>query len=292
MEKTVEYRLGGATVTRVSETRIDFAPPKSLLPDWSDEALLSTDVSIKLEKRSGTVPVVGTSIHTWLLRANQHNILIDTGIGNHKPRSIPVFDNLNNPYLDRLAEAGVAPEDVDYVLITHIHTDHVGWNTKLVDGRWVPTFPNAKYFVPRIGCEYFESLEGRAKPNYPIYVDSVLPIIEAGQAELIDSNASGVLPGISYLSTPGHSVDHSSILFQSQGESAIFAGDVMHHPAQVYQTRWNSVFCAAGENARASRLRILELSAAENALYLSSHFVETSAGRINRTGDKFTWKFE
>jgi glyoxylase-like metal-dependent hydrolase (beta-lactamase superfamily II) len=214
------------------------------------------------------------------------------GIGNGKTRSQKIFDHLDTPYLDRLKAAGVEREQVDFVLITHIHTDHVGWNTVLVNKRWTPTFPNATYVFPQRGHEDFSSAEGRTRPNYAIYEDSILPVMAAGQARRIGPEGGDVLPDISYLPTPGHSRDHMSISLSSQGEEALFAGDVMHHPVQVGAPGLNSIFCADPLEARHSRGRMLAYCAERDVTCFSSHFAETSAGRIIRENDAYRWIFE
>lgn len=189
------------------------------------------------------------------MKTGRHTVLVDTGIGNGKLRASRSFDRLDTPWLARLAAAGVAPGDVTDVLLTHLHTDHVGWNTRrAADGRWVPTFPNACYVFPRAGRDLFEGPGGWARPNFDMYADSVLPVIEAGQADLVGAEGGEVLDGFVYHPTPGHSPDHMSIAFRSAGEGALFAGDVVHHPVQVRRPSWNSVFCADAAQARASRL--------------------------------------
>lgn len=288
---TATYRVGNASIMRVTERLIDF-PPASLLPDWKPELvephtgwLSPCSVGEDLER-------VTVSVHTWLVRTNGVTILVDTGIGNDKVRRQPAFNGLKLPFLERLAAAGVTPETVDVVLMTHVHTDHVGWNTMLVDGRWVPTFPNARHVLPKAGFEYFTAPGGRERPNYDMFADSVLPVVEAGLADFIPDGGGEAMPGLTYIPTPGHSVDHMSIALVSGGERALFAGDVMHHPIQILQPVWNSVFCADGTQARASRRTILERVADEDALYFSSHFPDTSAGRISRAGDGFEWQFQ
>jgi glyoxylase-like metal-dependent hydrolase (beta-lactamase superfamily II) len=284
------YRVGDVTVTRIEERTVT-SSASGLLPDW-DPAFVDPD-------QDGLVPdhmdsgreKLTVSIHAWLVRIGKHTIMVDTGIGNGKTRASRLFNQLDTPFLARLAAAGVQPEDVTHVLLTHIHTDHVAWNTRLIDGRWIPTFPNARYFVPRLGYDYFNAREGRTKPNYDMFEDSVLPVIATGQAVMVEANGGEVLDGFSYHPTPGHSVDHNSILLRSCGEAAMFGGDVMHHPIQLRRPEWNSVFCAAAEQARDSRRWALEQASRRRALYFSSHFAGTSAGTWTRSGDGFAWRF-
>lgn len=291
MPETRVCRIGEATVTRVAETVIEMAPGR-LFPEWQPQLLAGEERRLAPSAPADLSERIPTSVHTWLVRTPQSTILVDAGIGNGKTRPQSYFDHLDTPFLERLASAGVTPEQVDFVLITHIHTDHVGWNTRAVGERWVPTFPNATYVFPRRGREYFSSAEGRTRPNYGMYEDSIVPVIAAGQARMVAPEGGEVLPGVSYLPTPGHSVDHMSISLTSQGEEALFAGDIMHSPIQVHAPQLHSVFCADPVEARRSRERVLGYCAERKALYFSSHFAETSAGRIFRANGGYLWQFE
>lgn len=235
------------------------------------------------------------SIHTWLVRMPDHVILIDTGSGNDKerPRN-PSFHHQSLPFLDRLREAGVEPEDVDFVINTHLHVDHSGWNTVLQDGKWVPTFKNARYIFPRVEQEYYSSTASHNDVNIPsfgVYEDSVRPIIDAGLVDFIDSEGGFFLDRFTFLPTPGHSIGHMSLLLESDNEAAIFAGDVMHHPIQVERPDLNTVFCEFLEQATQSRRHILDLAADNPAMYFSTHFPGSSAGYITRDGEKFRWSY-
>lgn len=285
------YRVGEVSITRVTETIIETAPPERLFPNWKPDVLGGEEKRFAPSAPETLRERIPTSVHSWLVKTPDKTILVDTGIGNGKTRPHKYFDHLDTPFLERLSAAGATPEQVDVVLITHIHTDHVGWNTRAVDGRWVPTFPNATYVFPRAGHEFFSSAEGRARPNYGMYEDSIIPVIEAGQARMVAPEGGEVLPGIRYLPTPGHSVDHMSISLTSEGEEALFAGDVMHSPIQVHAPELCSVFCADPDEARRSRLRVLDYYADREALYFSSHFAETSAGRISRANGGYRWEF-
>jgi glyoxylase-like metal-dependent hydrolase (beta-lactamase superfamily II) len=221
-------------------------------------------------------------------------------------RPSPHLDHLDLPYLDRLLAAGVRPEEVDFVLMTHLHLDHAGWNTHYEDGHWVPTFANAKYIFSRSEQRYNASLSGhKPAPDLPppqlgkpvrqpashVYDQSIAPIIESGLAELIDVDGAELLGGISFLPTPGHSIDHASILLRSGGQEALFLGDVMHHPLQVYRPDLRSVYCEFPEASRASREWIHSYASENHALCFSSHFGESSAGYISRRTEGFQWQF-
>lgn len=286
------YAIGAVSVTRVSEITLEAIPPVSVFPDWKPE-LLSENKSAAEEAWWGAShQQLSQSIHTWVLHTPQHTILIDTSTGNDKERPFaPALDHLKEPFLQRLQAASVLPEEVDYVLMTHIHVDHVGWNTQLKAGKWLPTFPKAKYFMPQVEHEFFADPRNRNHPRYGVYADSILPVVEAGMAEFIGPQGGEVVDGISYLPTPGHSLGHMSIILQSQGQEAIFGGDVMHHPLQVCFPQLNSIYCEDQEKSRNSRLKALEFAADRHAIYFSTHFPESSAGEIVRRNASYTWKY-
>ncbi|UWU72716.1 MBL fold metallo-hydrolase [Bradyrhizobium sp. NC92] len=303
------YQVGEASITRIDELRLAAFKFDALYPGGEPEALGRHRDRLEAGSFDAATGTFIQSIHSWLVRTPHHTILIDTATGNDKNRpEIPPLHRLNEPFLARLAAAGVTPEQVDYVLLTHVHADHVGWNTRLIDGRWVPTFPNATYVFSAIEKAYGESLATGTEPTGParpapalgpalrkpadrVYDDSVRPVIEAGLAKLIAADGSEVIEGISFVPTPGHSVDHASIRLVSRGEEALFAGDVMHHPLQVYEPSLNSCFCEFPEAALRSRAFVLEDAAERGATVFTTHFAQSSVGRISRTGGRFTWQF-
>lgn len=303
------YRIGDATVTKLPELCSSAFPYGGLYPGVDPAKFERNHKRVGSESVDALTRNPILSIHSWLVRTPHHTILIDTASGNGKPRPFaPLFENLDEPYIERLASAGVTPEDVDYVLLTHLHVDHVGWNTRLDGGRWVPTFPKAKYVFSDIERKYNESLaaneepHGEGRPNgtlgppvgrpFPlVYDDSVRPVIDAGLAQTIRLGGDEVLEGISFIPTPGHSVDHASIRLLSRGEEALFSGDVLHHPIQVYETDINSCFCEFPDAALKSRLWALEHAAERNTTVFTTHFPETSVGHIRRKGDLFSWEF-
>ena len=251
------------------------------------------------------------SVHSWLVEHDGAVILIDTGAGAEKPRpGLKVLDHLHQPYLERLAQAGVTPEQVDYILLTHIHADHVGWNTQLNDGEWTPTFPNANLICSGLEWSYSAALatndeaavaniRKRAGVGEPIRIptpgvfdDSLRPLEGTGRLRLVEVDGHEVLPGVRFISTRGHSIDHAAIEITSGGETGVFGGDVLHHPVEVHQPELVSMFCEFPDMARASRRRVLEKAAQKGDLYFSSHFPLSSAGRIEPAGGGFQWRFE
>lgn len=290
------YRVGDVTVTKIEEMRLNVAPPSFLYPDYDPGALEPSLHWLTPSNMDAETGHLIQSIHAWLVRTPDHVILIDTGSGNGKerPRN-PIFHHLDTPFLERLAAAGVRPADVDYVLHTHLHVDHVGWNTILVDGEWVPTFPNARHVFARAEEDYYASPESHNDVNIPsfgVYEDSVAPIIAAGMADRIANDGGAYLDNFIFHPTRGHSIGHMSIELQSLGERALFTGDVMHHPFQVVRPDWNSVFCEWLDDAKISRRWVLDHAAENSSLLFTPHFAETSAGYVTRQGDKFSWRYE
>jgi glyoxylase-like metal-dependent hydrolase (beta-lactamase superfamily II) len=290
------YRIGDVTVTKIEEMRLNGAQPSFLYPAWEPSELEPNLHWLTPSNMDAATGNLIQSVHSWLVRTPEHTILIDTATGNAKERiKNPIFHHLNTPYLQRLAAAGVQPEDVDFVLHTHLHVDHVGWNTQLVDGRWVPTFPNARHVFSRAEEDYYSSPASHNEVNVPslgVYEDSVAPIIASGQAERIDNAGGEYLDYFRFHPTKGHSIGHMSIELSSNGRHALFTGDVMHHPLQVLRPDWNSVFCEWKDEARASRRWVLEHAAERNLLLFTPHFAESSAGYVTRRGDRFAWHYE
>lgn len=280
MTHTDHYTVGSAHITRVTEHLMEI-PAASLFPDHQAE-FAAAGVQ-------GNLPL---SIHSWIVRMPKRLIVIDTGIGNDRDRDgNPLFDHLHTDFAERLAAAGVQREAVDMVVMTHLHIDHVGWNTWREGGRWRPMFPNARYvFSARELGEWRHDPKRRT-----ILSDSLQPIVDAGLAEPFDAGHPVDLgDGLSRLATPGHTPDHASIVLTSAGEHALFGGDVMHNPLQVVHPHWNSTFCEDKPRAAASRQRALAWCAEHDALYFSTHFADTSAGRITRVGSdpsRYTWRF-
>ena len=231
------------------------------------------------------------TIQGFLVRTRHHTIVVDTCVGDDKPREArPFWHRLKlNTFLPRLAASGVKPEDVDYVMCTHLHWDHVGWNTRLRDGRWVPTFPNAKYVFARREWESFEQFH-RQTPQ-PHYVDSLLPVVEAGLAQFVDMDF--VLDDEVRLSpSPGHTPGHVCVELASQGVEGVITGDCIHSPVQCIEPGWRMRADADHELAALTRKHFLENCAEKAALLCATHFPEPSFGRVIRRGDAFWFDYQ
>lgn len=280
MSEPQRYRVGEAEITRVSEQIAELSGAQ-LFPDHQGE-LATADVPDEL----------AVSIHSWIVQTPQRLIVIDTATGNDRDRGgNPLFHELQTDYAERLAAAGVDRHAVDSVLLTHLHTDHVGWNTYWDGEHWLPMFPNARYVFSAAELELWQ----RDPAHATILGDSIQPILDAGLAATIDPSAGTALDELLvYHPSPGHSPDHASIALMSQGEHALFGGDVMHHPIQTRYPHWNSTFCEDKPRAATSRSWALDWCADHEALYFSSHFAASSAGRITRsTADptRYEWRF-
>ncbi len=238
------------------------------------------------------------SFHSFVIRTPTLNILVDTCNGNHKQRpSMPDWHMLGTPYLARLAAIGLQPDDIDIVMCTHLHADHVGWNTRLDNGRWVPTFPRARYMMSRAEYRHYEGLH-RAGPAQPInrgsFVDSVLPIIESGQSLLVDAGDTidEQLTGeIALEAAPGHSPAGLNLLLNSGNRRACFCGDVIHHPIQCSVPELSNRADANPEQGVATRKRVLERSAEDGLILMTGHFPEPTMGRAIRHGDAYRFQF-
>lgn len=287
-DQIATYHVGKAVITRIVETQFSLAF-NVLFPGAVDGLGRAIEQRTLPADFTPSQPVT-LSIHSWLVEMDGLKILIDTGIGNHKPRPFSaLFHQLETDFLQQLAEAGATPDQIDYVLLTHLHTDHVGWNTRLVEGKWLPTFPKARYVMPKNELEFFFTPAG--EPRRMLFDDSILPVICANQATFIAEKGGEILPGIMFNPAPGHSVGHMTISLRSDGQDAIFCGDAMHNDCQVAHPEWGSVFCIDPPLAMNSRLQLLETAATQAALVLPAHFPQTSAGYVDRTPAGFAWRY-
>jgi glyoxylase-like metal-dependent hydrolase (beta-lactamase superfamily II) len=279
------HRLGDMTVQRIVESVCtDFVAreffPDTTEADWSRHRAW-------MEPRALTAQgALVLPIQAFLVRTRHHTIVVDTCVGDHKPREARPFWHLLklNTFLPRIAAAGVQPEDVDYVMCTHLHWDHVGWNTQLRDGRWVPTFPNAKYIFARREWESFEAFH-RQTPQ-PHYVDSLLPVVEAKQAQFVDMDFA-LDDEVRLEPTPGHTPGHVCVQLASQGKRGVISGDCIHSPVQCLEPGWR--MRADLDHALAGRTRrsFLERHCDNGATVFATHFPAPSVGRVVRRGDAF-----
>ncbi|MCP4315692.1 MAG: MBL fold metallo-hydrolase [Hyphomicrobiales bacterium] len=266
------------------EMNAPFLMPEELFPTAGPDVRDIVNAHVPGQLCPGTGRLI-LPVQGFLLKTPSHTILVDSCVGNDK--TVPGNPNWNkrsdNRFLAALTAAGVGPADIDYVLCTHLHTDHVGWNTKLEDGRWVPTFANARYLMPAADDEVFRQRAGDS------YVESVLPVIKAGQAELV---TPGHMLGdcVTLIATPGHTPGHVSIMLKSGDSEAVITGDALHSTVQCWRPDWLFKYDMDGEMAVASRRRLLEEVSESRRIVLGGHFVLPSIGRVKAEGNVFRWE--
>jgi glyoxylase-like metal-dependent hydrolase (beta-lactamase superfamily II) len=276
----MQWKVGKVGITKVVELET-VGSTKFILP-------LATNEEIR--KLPWLIPHFATeegrlkmSIHSLVLETPTRRIVVDTGLGNDKEgRGIPTWNNRNTPFLESMTAAGFAPESVDTVLCTHLHVDHVGWNTKLVGGKWVPTFANARYLFGKTEYEHWRD-HSHEPGQKAVFNDSVKPIVDAGKAELIASDAR-VTDEITMIPTPGHSPGHMSLLIASDGEEALLTGDVAHHPCQMAHLDWASAVDTDAKQSTATRRELFSRFTDRPVLVIGGHY---NAGHIKREGDAF-----
>lgn len=223
------------------------------------------------------------SIHSLVVETPSRRIVVDTGLGNDKEgRKVPTWNNRKDPFLETLTAAGFPPESIDTVLCTHLHVDHVGWNTRLVGGKWEPTFPNARYVFGRTEFEHWRDHRGESD-KAAVFDDSVKPIADAGKADLVASDAR-ICDEITLISTPGHSPGHMSLHITSGGQEALLTGDVAHHPCQMAHLDWSSTADSDPVQSVVTRRELFARFADTPTLVIGGHF---NAGHIKREGDAF-----
>jgi glyoxylase-like metal-dependent hydrolase (beta-lactamase superfamily II) len=279
----MKWQIGAVTVTKIVELEVT-GGSRFILPQATYEEILPIDwLRPHFADERGRLKM---SIHALVVETRERRIVVDTCLGNDKEnRRIPTWNNLQGPFLADLAAAGYPRESIDTVLCTHLHVDHVGWNTMLVEGRWVPTFPRARYLMGR--AEFYHWVgQAEREDMKAILADSVTPVVEAGLVDLVESDYR-VCDEVDLVATPGHTPGHVSIRIRSEGEAALITGDFMHHPCQIARPHWSSTADSDPDLARTTRERMLAALAAEPTLVIGTHFAGATAGRIARDGKAY-----
>ena len=284
------WMIGEIAVDRVSEIEGPLFRPQDVFPDFDDEVLTRHWDDLVPRYYSPDLGLVVGTVQSYVIRKGRYNILVDTCCGNDKQRPTePPFHDLHTPYLERLLSVGLRPEDIHFVVCTHLHVDHVGWNTRLENGRWVPTFPHATYLFAQADLDHLVSISEASPPDNSHgahYADSVAPVIASRRARLL-TGMEPLIPGIDIEFAPGHTPGHLVLRARSGGETALFVGDIVQHPFQVYRPDWNSRFCASAEQSRSTRRRILGECADDRLLMFPAHFADPYAVRVRRREDAF-----
>jgi len=276
----LRWKIGDVTVTCVVEsTNSDLDP--MLFPELDRSALEAISwLKPHFVDADGKLVL---SFQAFLVESCGRRILVDTCVGNDKERPLPDWNHRSGPFLQDLARAGATRESIDLVLCTHLHIDHVGWNTMLVDGRWVPTFPNARYLFGRVEWDFWKD---QPEDLGPVISDSVRPIVDAGLADLVETDYR-LTDEIRLEATPGHTPGHVSVRIRSRGEEAVISGDIMHHPCQIAHPEWSPTFDHDAARARLTRRAFLEGCAGAPVLFIGTHFAAPTAGRVVRDGDSY-----
>jgi glyoxylase-like metal-dependent hydrolase (beta-lactamase superfamily II) len=296
MTETVTKRLtlGEVSVARVMELEGTFATGAIVIPDSDRDTWDAHRGWLAPDHWNPATDEMQGCLQSYLLRSAGRTILIDTGAGNFKDRPyFPSCGGLDTDFLANLARAGARAEDVDVVVCTHLHVDHVGWNTVLVDGEWMPTFPNATYFFAREDVEYWNPA-GPFRPkgawiNHNVFEDSVEPVLRAGQAQLW-SGACRIDENLTLEAAPGHTPGLGVVRLSSGSDRALFVGDLLHSPIQLVRPEWNSCFCEDPDQARATRTRLLGEAADTNTLVVPAHFGGVHAVEVERADAGFRVK--
>jgi glyoxylase-like metal-dependent hydrolase (beta-lactamase superfamily II) len=287
--------LGQFTVDRVVETQGPFAAVDFLLTQVDLARVDAMAPWLRPQYLSDDDRVV-MSFHSYVLDTGRHRILVDACVGDDKERPLrPGWHRQRSGWMQALRAAGLQPEDIDFVCCTHLHADHVGWNTCLRGGRWVPTFPRARYVFARRELAHWQAAHAEALaqgvplPNHGSYADSVLPVLEAGQADLVDDGHE-FEPGVWLEPAPGHTPGTVTLHARSDGRHAVFSGDLLHTPVQLVDLGWNSRFCEDPAQAVQTRRRLVEAVTDTDTVVLPAHFPDPAGGHIVDRAGALCWQ--
>ncbi len=279
----MKWTIGDVTVTKIVELEMT-GGSRFLLPQATPEVI--QPIAWLRPHFADETGRLRMSIHSFVVQTPSRRIIVDTCLGNGKQnRHIPHWNDRDGPFLSDLADAGFPPESIDLVLCTHLHVDHVGWNTMQVDGRWVPTFPRARYLMGRTEYEHWHTVQNRPDMAH-IMADSVTPIIEAGLATMVETTET-ICDEIRLVPTVGHTPGHVSVMIESRGEQALITGDFIHHPCQIAHPEWHTTADSDPDQGIETRRVMFQGLADTPVLVIGTHFAGATAGRIVRDGDGY-----
>jgi glyoxylase-like metal-dependent hydrolase (beta-lactamase superfamily II) len=310
------WQVGDVTITKIIESESQLEMPQLMFPKASlDDVKARPWLVPDYATKEGALKM---SIHALLVETPNKRLIVDTCIGNDKNRMMPEWNQLTGDFLEQLSALGWPRESVDAVLCTHLHVDHVGWNTMLEDSKWVPSFPNAKYYFGRVEYEHWrdeveayaaaskdiaepsidaeairegmqeapQNLGAQLMGQQTVFTDSVRPIIDAGLEELVEMDAQ-LTPEIRLIPTVGHSPGHVSVVIESKGSKAIITGDIIHHPSQMAYPQWDVIFDSDAEQATDTRESFLEAYVNSDTLIIGTHFASPTGGYVVPDGDGY-----
>ncbi|MEV6248937.1 MBL fold metallo-hydrolase [Streptomyces sp. NPDC051742] len=290
-ESTQSIVLGDVEITRIVEWRGPFGPARGLVPAAGAEVWRDNEDWLAPDHWAPDGDSAVMALQSWVLRSGGRTVLIDTGAGDGRERPhSPHFHRRQGDFPGRLERAGIRPEDVDIVVNTHLHADHVGWNTRDADGEWMPTFPNAQYLLPAADDFHFgpENAygDGVQEDDRLVYEDSIAPVHREGRI-LLWEGTHRIDEHLTLESAPGHTPGSAVLRLASGGDRAVFVGDLLHSPVQILDPSCNSCFCLDPVRAAATRRRVLERAADERELVVPAHFGGAGAAEVRREGAGF-----
>jgi glyoxylase-like metal-dependent hydrolase (beta-lactamase superfamily II) len=284
---SLKFTVGDFTIHRIIEQETTFLQANDALPTLTPELLAENRAWLQQIGALDTNDTLILCFQSYIIKTPHHTILIDSCIGNDKPRPLRPKWNMktDDAYMRALAAGGFSVNDIDFVMCTHLHVDHVGWNTRLENGRWVPTFPKARYVFGKGEFDYWNKENAKA-PVAP-FVDSVLPVVEAKKAEIVTNDFS-IGDHIRILPTPGHTPGHVAFTLGRAKDEAVFAGDLIHTPLQLRYPELSPKFDIDPVQAANTRRSFLERYCDTDTLCCTAHFPSPSSGKIRRHGNGFS----
>jgi glyoxylase-like metal-dependent hydrolase (beta-lactamase superfamily II) len=284
---SLKFAVGDLTIHRIVEQETTFLPALEMLPGLTPDLLAQNRPWMRKAGAIDADDVLILCFQSYIVTTPDHTILVDSCIGNDKPRPLrPKWSmKTDNDYMLALAMAGFTVDDIDFVMCTHLHVDHVGWNTRLVNGQWVPTFPNARYIFGKTEFDYWK--EQHAKTPVAPFDDSVLPVVEAEQADIVRDDFE-IGEHVRILPTPGHTPGHAAFTFGRGRDDAVVCGDLMHSPLQARYPELSAKFDVDQAQAAVTRRNFLERYCDTDTLCCTAHFPSPSAGKIRRLGNGFS----
>jgi glyoxylase-like metal-dependent hydrolase (beta-lactamase superfamily II) len=287
---TTTFQVGDMTIHRVIEQEEPLFDPLTFFPSLTKETLEENrgwlEQAQALDAKTG---MLSLCIQSYVIRTPHHTILVDSCVGNDKERPTRPFwhRKSDDRWMRSLAATGLSVDDIDFVMCTHLHVDHVGWNTRLENGRWVPTFPKARYIFAEKELAYWTAEHAR-EPN-PVIADSVLPVVEAGRADVVRSDHV-LNDHIRLTPTPGHTPDHYAVEIGKGRTEAVMSGDLIHSPLQARYPELSMRADSDQAQSAVTRRKFLECHCEARTLVCTAHFPSPSHGRFSRWGEGFRFE--
>jgi glyoxylase-like metal-dependent hydrolase (beta-lactamase superfamily II) len=286
-----QWTFGPASLCRIVESDGPLLSPFEIFPECTAEHLDANRDWLRPRFQDAASGLLTIAIQSFLIRQSGLTILVDSCSGNDKTRARPFFHQRTWPWIEQLRAVGVAPEQIDVVLCSHLHVDHVGWNTRQENGRWVPTFPNARYLISQREWAYWQAAGAAALERTGDFItDSVLPIFAAGQADLIGDDHA-IASNIALEPAPGHTPGQMMVRLGGGRREAILSADLMHHPLQLRYPDWSTRFCVDPGEARKTRRAFLEQNAGSGRIVFPAHFPGPTGGTIERDADAYRFVY-